>query len=213
MALLLANSAAVRHNNSTMDTLLVATQNRHKAAEIGALLGDLPVTIRTLGDIDPAWDIPETGTTFRENARQKAVTAAARSGLITLADDSGLAVDALGGEPGVYSKRFAPTDAERNAKLLALLGDRSPAQRTARFHCAVVIAGPQGVLAEIEETVEGIITDAPRGENGFGYDPVFQPVGFDRTMAEMTAAEKNAISHRGKAFRKAAEWLRSHPAL
>ncbi len=189
-------------------TLLVATQNRHKAIEIAELLADLPVRVVTLAEVAPAMDIPETGATFLENAREKALVAARDTGLLTLADDSGLAVDALGGAPGVHSKRFAPTDAERIIRLLARMTDTPDARRTARFHCAVVLADSHGVLAEIEETVEGRITRVPHGAAGFGYDPIFQPDGFDRTMAEMTLAEKNAISHRGKAFRHAAAFLR-----
>ncbi|MHB9110970.1 MAG: RdgB/HAM1 family non-canonical purine NTP pyrophosphatase [Armatimonadota bacterium] len=189
------------------DMLLVATQNRHKAEEIAVLLDDLPVRVVTLADINPGLDLPETGETFTENARQKAVEAAALTGLLTLADDSGLAVDALDGAPGVRSKRFADSDAERNAKLLGLLAEVPDERRTARFHCAVVIARPGEVLAEIEETVEGRIIREPRGTNGFGYDPIFLPHGLDRTQAELSMAEKNAISHRGKALRKAAEFL------
>ncbi len=192
-----------------METLLVATQNRDKAREIAQVLGDLPVRVVTLADVAPDLDIAETGATFMENARLKAQAAARATGLTALADDSGLAVDALGSEPGVHSKRFAPTDAARNAKILEALRDVPDDRRAARFHCAVVIANPDGVLAEIEETVEGVIIRAPRGENGFGYDPIFQPLGETRTTAEMTTAEKNAISHRGKAFRKAAAWLRA----
>lgn len=188
-------------------TLLVATQNRHKAEEIAVLLADLPVRVQTLADVDPNLDLPETGETFLANARQKAVAAADLTGLLTLADDSGLAVDALDGAPGVHSKRFAATDAARIAKLLARLDATPDARRTARFHCAVVLARPGAVLAEIEETVEGRIIRAPRGDNGFGYDPVFLPDGFDRTLAELGMDEKNAISHRGKAFRKAAALL------
>ncbi len=184
--------------------LLVATQNRGKAVEIAELLAGLPVEVVTLADIAPELDIPETGATFAENARQKAVAAAQLTGLLTLADDSGLAVDALDGAPGVYSKRFAPTDEERVAKMLGLLHDLPEGQRTAAFHCAVCLADANGVMAEIEETAPGVIIDAPRGSNGFGYDPIFQPEGFTRTMAEMSMAEKNAISHRGKALRKAA---------
>jgi len=187
--------------------LLVATQNRDKAEEIAALLADLPVQVITLADINPELELPETGATFMENAREKALTAAGLTGMMALADDSGLAVDALGGEPGVHSKRFAFTDTERIAKVLELLQDVPDDRRTARFHCAVVIARPGEVLAEIERTVEGRIIRAPRGTNGFGYDPIFQPLGYDCTQAEMSLEEKNAISHRGKAFRKAAEFL------
>lgn len=192
--------------------LLVATQNRHKADEIAVLLDDLPVQVVTLADINPGLEMPETGTTFLENAREKAVRAAGLTGMLTLADDSGLAVDALDGAPGVHSKRFAATDAERNAKLLNLLAAVPDDRRTARFHCAVVIAQPGEVLAEIEETVEGCIIREPRGTHGFGYDPVFLPDGFNRTLAEMSTTEKNAISHRGKSLRKAAEFLRRYYA-
>lgn len=192
----------------THKTLLVATQNRHKAEEIAELLGDLPVRVITLADIDPHLDLPETGETFRENARQKALAATALTGLLTLADDSGLAVDTLHGAPGVHSKRFADSDAARIAKLLDLLRDVPDAQRTARFHCAVALAMPDEIIAEIEATVEGRIIRVPRGTQGFGYDPIFQPLGFDVTLAEMGMTEKNAISHRGKAFRHAAEFLR-----
>ncbi len=190
-----------------LKTLLVATQNRHKAEEIAALLDDLPVRVITLADIDPDLDLPETGDTFAENARQKALAAARLTGLPTLADDSGLAIDALDGAPGVHSKRFAPTDAERIAKVLDLLRDVPDARRTARFHCAVALATPAGLVTEIEETVEGRIIRTPRGRQGFGYDPIFQPDGFDVTLAEMELAAKNVISHRGKAFRRAAEFL------
>jgi XTP/dITP diphosphohydrolase len=191
-----------------METLLIATQNRHKVAEIAQLLPDLDVRVLTLADVAPAWDIAETGETFLDNARQKALAAAARTGLLTLADDSGLAVDALQGAPGVQSKRFAPSDAERIAKLLAMLTAVPPARRTARFHCALVIADATGVLHEIEETVEGEIITVPRGTDGFGYDPIFQPLGYAQTLAEMSMAAKNAISHRGKALRHAARFLR-----
>jgi len=190
--------------------LLVATQNRHKVEEIAKLLADLTVRVIALADIDPDIELPETGDTFWENAREKALTAAELTGMTVLADDSGLAVDALDGEPGVHSKRFADSDAGRIAKLLDLLADVPDNRRSARFHCAVAIARPGEVLAEIEETVEGRIIRAPRGRQGFGYDPIFQPDGFDRTQAEMSMEEKNAISHRGKAFRKAAEFLHGY---
>lgn len=190
-----------------MDRLLIATQNRHKADEIAVLLAGLAIEVLTLADVAPTLEVEETGATFLENARLKATETARATGLLTLADDSGLAVDALGGAPGVHSKRFAATDTDRNAKLLALLADVPEAQRTARFHCAVVIADPDAVLAEIEETVEGTITRAPRGTHGFGYDPIFQPLGSPQTTAEMPMEEKNAISHRGKALRRAARLL------
>lgn len=203
----LVNSARERHNYHTMDTLLIATQNRHKITEITPLLEGLDVRLLTLADAAPQLDIPETGATFLENARLKALAAAGATGLLTLADDSGLAVDALHGAPGVHSRRFAGSDADRIARVLSLLGDLPAERRTARFHCAVVIAEPDDVLEEIDETVEGHMTMSPRGNAGFGYDPIFQPLGFSRTMAEMRLEEKNAISHRGKAFRRAAVFL------
>ncbi|MHB9134625.1 MAG: RdgB/HAM1 family non-canonical purine NTP pyrophosphatase [Armatimonadota bacterium] len=190
-----------------MDTLLVATQNRHKAEEIAELLADLDVRVVTLTDIDPTLDIAETGETFMENARQKALAAAEATGLLTIADDSGLVIDALHGAPGVHSKRFADTDAERIEKVLSLLHSVPDPERTARFHCAVVIAEPDGILEEIEETVEGEMIRTPHGKMGFGYDPIFRPLGETRTLAEMSIAEKNVISHRGKAFRRAAAFL------
>ncbi len=172
------------------------------------MLAGLDLRVVTLADVAPELDIPEHGETFMDNARHKALTAARETGLLTLADDSGLAVDALHGAPGVHSKRFAETDAARIAKLLDRLADVPDAHRTARFHSAMAIATPEGVVAEIEETVEGRIIHAPRGTQGFGYDPIFLPEGFDRTMAELSMEEKNAISHRGKAFRRAVEFLR-----
>ena len=195
-----------------MNTLLIATQNRHKAEEIVELLAGLPLRVLTLADIDPEWDIPETGETFRENAREKALASAARSGLLTLADDSGLAIDALQGEPGVHSKRFADSDRARIEKVLRLLDDVPDPLRTARFHCAVAIAEAGRLHAEIEETVEGAIIHQPRGALGFGYDPIFLPDTFDITMAEMDMATKNVISHRGKAFRRAAAMLQEYYA-
>lgn len=191
-----------------METLLVATQNRHKVAEIAELLAGLTIRVLTLAEVDANLDIPETGATFLANAREKARFAAQHTGLLTLADDSGLAVDALQGAPGIHSKRFAPTDPERIAKLLQLLKNVPEAQRTARFHCAVALATPTEVVTEIEETMEGFIADTPRGSNGFGYDPIFLPLGSQLMLAEMSMEDKNAISHRGKAFRRAAAFLR-----
>ncbi len=191
-----------------MNTLLIATQNRHKAEEIAELLTGLKVRIVTLAEAAPELDVDETGDTFMENARLKAVTAARATGLLTLADDSGLDVDALGGAPGVHSKRFAESDPARIAKLLQAVQDVPDSHRTARFHCAVVLADPDKVLAEIEETVEGQLLHEPHGTGGFGYDPIFLPDGEKCTMAELSLEEKNAISHRGKAFRHAAEFLR-----
>src|SRR5581483_3817874 len=156
--------------------LLIATNNPGKVREYRELLGDLGLELVQLQDVGITDDVEETGTTFAENARLKAVTYARQSGLLVLADDSGLEVDALDGEPGVYSKRYAgagKTDAERNQYLLDKLRGVPAAQRTARFRCAIVIADPQGSTWTTEGTCEGSIAFEPRGTNGFGYDPIF----------------------------------------
>ncbi len=155
-------------------------------------------------------DVKEDGTTFLENARKKAVAVMAASGLPALADDSGLCVDALDGRPGIYSARYAgpgATDADRTAKLLAELAQVPQAERTAQFVCAICVAYPDGRFLEIEEACAGRILPAPRGENGFGYDPVFYVPELGKTFAEATDEEKNAISHRGKALRKLMDFL------
>jgi len=184
--------------------ILVASGNRKKAAEIAAILaagggGDLEVL--TLADIQGVESPEETGSTFLENARIKARAAAAASGLPALADDSGLCVDALGGAPGVLSARYAEGgDGARCAKLLLAMRDVPPGSRGARFTCAAVLALPDWREVSAEGTCEGEIALAPRGGNGFGYDPVFLlPDG--RTMAELSHGEKAEISHRGRALR------------
>jgi len=183
-------------------TLVLATTNRGKAAEFRALLPDaIPVT--SLADLGlPAPE--ETGTTFAENARTKAQSAALRSGSVALADDSGLEVDALGGAPGVRSARFGgePADDARNRRALldALAAVPSP-QRGARFVCALALASPDGLLAEVDGSCEGRIAERPGGRHGFGYDPIFQlPDG--RRMAELAPEEKNRLSHRAVAVRR-----------
>lgn len=189
--------------------LTLATANDHKAREMASILAGYGWEIAPA----PAGvaEAPETGDTFAENARIKARAVAAAVGGVALADDSGLAVDALHGEPGVRSRRWAgerATDADRVALLLEALRGVAPERRTARFICAVCIAAPDRVLWEGSGTVEGIITEAPRGANGFGYDPVFEVCGTGRTMAEWTPEEKNAASHRGRALMLARDWMR-----
>jgi len=183
--------------------LLVATSNPGKLIEIRELLAGVPLELVSLRDFDlPAPD--ETGETFRENAEQKAIASARQSGLWTLADDSGLCVDALGGGPGVRSARYAPTDAERRAKLLAALQGVPEDRRGAHFFCAVALSSPDGrrVLHE-EGRVDGSIALAGRGANGFGYDPLFLPAETPgRTLAELEAEEKNRLSHRGRALER-----------
>ena len=191
--------------------LLIATHNRGKLIEYRELCASLPLVLVTLDDVGIRDDIAETGATFAENARLKAATYARQSGLLTLADDSGLEVDALGGEPGVHSKRYAgdnATDAQRIAFLLDKLRAVPRDKRGGRFRCVIVVASPQGELREMEGTCEGEIAFAPRGTNGFGYDPVFLFPERGVTMAELTTAEKNRISHRAKAAEKAREVLK-----
>jgi XTP/dITP diphosphohydrolase len=171
------------------------------------LLADLPVEWVSLQDLGlEDLDVPETGATFTENARIKASAYAEASGVLTLADDSGLEVDALGGAPGVYSSRYAgpgASDEDRYRKLLAELGGTPDEARTARFRCVVAVAAPGGDVRTAEGACEGRIGRAPRGENGFGYDPVFIVEGRGQTMAELTAGEKNALSHRARALEAA----------
>lgn len=191
--------------------LLIATHNRGKLIEYQAMFDDLPLELVTLDDVGIRNDVAETGATLAENARLKALTYAQQSGLLTLADDSGLEVDALGGEPGVRSKRYAganKTDAERNAFLLDKLRAVPPGKRTARFRCVIAIATPGGNLWEAEGTCEGEIAFDSRGTNGFGYDPIFHVAERGMRMAELSTAEKNKISHRARAAEKAKEILK-----
>jgi XTP/dITP diphosphohydrolase len=182
--------------------LLIATHNRGKLTEYQEIFGDLDVELLTLDDVGITEDVEETGTTFLENAELKAKAYAEASGLLTLADDSGLEVDALGGEPGVYSKRYAgedKSDADRNVYLLAKLANVPQAERGARFRCVIVIADDKGNLWNADGTCEGEIGFEPRGTNGFGYDPVFVVRERGVHLAELTSEEKNKISHRGHA--------------
>lgn len=190
--------------------ILVATTNRGKMAELSAML-DADVEWITPADLHDMEEVEEDGRTFAENARKKAIGYARAAGCWTIADDSGLMVDALGGEPGVHSARFSgpklPEESRslidhRNiAKLLSLLEGVSRDKRTARFVCCLCLASPDGVLAETQGTIEGSIADREIGTNGFGYDPVFYIPALDRTAAQLTQEEKNAISHRGNAIR------------
>lgn len=192
--------------------IILATRNPHKLREVRQILhaAGWDFDLRGLDQYPDALDVPETAATFADNAVAKAVAVAKHTGLVTVADDSGLEVDALGGRPGVMSNRFAgpgANDAARIGKLLGMMGGVARAQRTARFRCAAAIATPAGQVAVVEGVAEGWIAESPRGERGFGYDPVFVPRRHRRTFAQMTPAEKNRISHRGQAFRAAAPLL------
>ncbi len=202
-----------------MIRLLVATHNRGKLREYKELLHDLPVELVYLDDVGITQQVEETGSTFLENALQKALNYARISGLVTLADDSGLEVDALGGAPGVYSSRYAgpnASDRDRIEKLLRDLQGVPRERRTARFRCVIAVATPEGEACTAQGTVEGLIVDTPRGEHGFGYDPVFYLPDRGRTMAELPPEEKNRISHRARAAQAIKPllrcWLTGPPA-
>jgi XTP/dITP diphosphohydrolase len=187
----------------TPPTLVIATTNPGKLREVTAMLAGLPLEIRTLADFPPIPAPKEDGPSFEANARLKAQYYAARLGAWVLADDSGLEVAALGGEPGVHSARFAGDqtgDAANNALLIRRLRDVPPDRRSARFRCVMALADPSQVLAVAEGAIEGVIVDEPRGSNGFGYDPHFFVPVFGMTTAQMPPEQKNRVSHRGRAL-------------
>lgn len=189
-----------------MPKLLLATNNPGKVAELRALLESCGWELVTPADIGLQLEVDEVGQTYEENASMKAATFAKASGLVALADDSGLEVDALGGRPGVLSARYAGpdrTDEERVAALLKELAGVPDERRTARFRAVIAIAEPDGRVETVEGMVEGRIAHEPRGTNGFGYDPVFLLPDRGRTTAELPPQEKHAVSHRGAAARKA----------
>ena len=203
--------------------LVLATRNEHKVHELrqilAALVDELDLEVVGAGDVDDASDVRETEVTFLGNARLKAVALAQATGLPAVADDSGLAVDVLGGSPGVFSARWSGSTAGANASreerdranlalLLEQVADVPDEHRGAAFVCAAVVALPDGRVEGVEGRVEGRLARAPRGTNGFGYDPVFVPAGDARTLAEYSDVEKNAISHRGNAFRAIEPLLR-----
>jgi XTP/dITP diphosphohydrolase len=190
--------------------LLVATTNTGKLAEIGDVLARSPVQLLSLADVPPLDEPEETETTFEGNARLKARHYAARTGLMTVADDSGLVIDGLGGEPGVRSARFLrpnATYAERFAEIERRLKKLPDAARRARFICAVAVVQDDRVLFEATGTIEGTIARVPAGSGGFGYDPIFYYPPYDATLAEVNREAKLRVAHRGQAFRAVAEWL------
>ena len=196
--------------------LLIATRNPGKVKEFAALFSEIGVGVRDLSSVGDDFEPEETGRTFRDNAVLKAEAYAGRYECFALADDSGLSVNALGGEPGVYSARFASRsnagsgDAANNAYLLRRLKSVPEEKRTGRFECVLALAGPDGrTIYTTEGSVEGTILREPRGENGFGYDPLFLHAS-GRTTAEMTPDEKHAVSHRGLASRRLRALLDRH---
>jgi XTP/dITP diphosphohydrolase len=192
--------------------LVVATRNRHKTREIQPILGP-EFSVRDLGAHPEVSEIRESGTSFEDNAKLKALAASRQLPALVIADDSGLEVDALGGAPGIYSARYAGANATDTDKIDKLLRELARARATddgrrARFRCVVALAGNGDLLGIFEGTVEGRITDTARGDSGFGYDPIFVPDGFEQTFGELPTEVKNTISHRAKAIRAVAEKLK-----
>lgn len=193
--------------------LLLATRNQHKKRELQELLADMEVDILTLDDVNSVPEVEEDGETFEANAVKKARETALAAGILSLADDSGLEVDALQGRPGVYSARFAgehASDEENNIKLLKLLDPVPDEKRTARFVSVIAICDADGYVKTVRGECAGTIARAPAGSGGFGYDPLFIPHGYKLTYAQLTAAEKNRISHRGAALAKAVPVLKEY---
>jgi XTP/dITP diphosphohydrolase len=203
--------------NALSQQLLIATSNAGKLGELRTLIADLPLELLSLADFPDIESVEETGSTFAENASLKASGYARQARVLTLADDSGLVVDALGGRPGVRSARYVQPGAtypERIASLLAELASVADTDRTARFVCAMRLASSDGkIVFATEKNCEGFIAAAPRGTGGFGYDPVFVPDGFDETFGELAAEVKNRISHRGLALAAVHEFLGSLTGL
>lgn len=194
-----------------MSRLVLATRNAHKLGELQAILSSAGVDVELVALPDDAPDVVEDGLTFAANAVKKARSAALATGLPSVADDSGLCVDALGGMPGVFSARWAGSHGDDAANLRLVLdqvADVADAHRGASFVCAAALVLPSGEERVVEGRLTGVLVREPRGSGGFGYDPAFLPDGHGRTTAEMSAEEKNAISHRGNAFRELAPAIR-----
>ena len=193
-----------------MTELLIATRNAHKMQELAQIVAGAPMVLRSLADLGVSHEVEESGATYAENADLKATTYARLSGMLSLADDSGLEVDCLGGEPGLRSARYAGEGAsnqDRIAKLLRNLDGVPWKQRKARFVCVIAIADPDGSTVHFEGSCEGMIALEPKGEGGFGYDPVFYMPEFGCTMAELSEEVKNRVSHRARAAQAALPFL------
>jgi XTP/dITP diphosphohydrolase len=199
--------------DESVNEIVLATRNPNKGRELGALLGGLGIRLRTLAEFPSAPEVEEDGTTCAANAIKKAREIARATGVPAVADDTGLEVDALEGRPGVYAARYAGEHAtyEDNCRklLLELAGVPRP-KRTARFLTVAAIAFPSGDVHVTQGNLEGLITEHPVGDGGFGYDPVFLVPEFNRTLAQLTAEEKNRMSHRAKAFAQMRVWLEEH---
>lgn len=194
-----------------MTVIVAATSNPHKLSEYREMLADQKVEIASLLDYPDFHPAPEDGKTFRENAAKKALEACIYTDLPAFADDSGLEIAALGGAPGIYSSRYGKDDADRIGRVLRELEGKT--DRGARFVCVIAIAINGEVIETFEGEMRGAILDAPRGANGFGYDPIFVPEGESRTFAEMSKEEKNRISHRAKALAKALEFIEDEMSI
>ncbi len=193
-----------------MKRIVLATRNEAKSAELQRMLADLPLEVRTLRDYPQVPPLPEEGESYEANARSKALAVARWLNEVALADDSGLEVDYLEGQPGARSARFLgndATDEDRNREILRRLQGVPPENRTARYRAVVAVAFPDGRVYTFDGTCEGAIALEPRGTGGFGYDPIFYLPELDRTVAELSPQEKDLISHRGQAVRKAREFL------
>ncbi len=194
-----------------MTYVVVATRNPHKVEEYRALLSDQKVELKSLLDYPDFPGVEEGTATFRENAERKALAGCIYCDAPTFADDSGLEVDALNGAPGVFSSRYAATDPERIARLLSEMSGQD--NRRARFVCAIAIAVNGELIETFEGEVRGVIADAPRGDHGFGYDPIFIPDGYSQTFGEISEAVKNKISHRANAFAKAMDFVNEEMSI
>lgn len=195
-----------------MRVVLIATTNQGKLREIRQILRGVPVAVKTLEDFPHVAAPDETGASFAENARQKALYYARATALVTLAEDSGFVVDALGGEPGIHSARYLREDApyiERFNDIYARVKKSGASNRSARFVCAAAVAESEASVFETSKTVEGLLAPAPAGSNGFGYDPIFFYPPYGKTFGEVSDEEKTAVSHRGQAMRAVREYLLS----
>ena len=194
-----------------IDKIIFATGNEGKMKEVRMILKDLGLPVLSMKEAGVQADIVEDGTTFEENAKIKAVAVQKLTGALVLADDSGLEIDYLNKEPGIYSARYMGEDTPysvKNANLISRLAGVLDEQRTARFVCAIAAAFPDGEVLTTRGTIEGIIGYEERGENGFGYDPIFYLPEYKKSTAELSPEEKNALSHRGRALRQMEEELR-----